>query len=270
MINFTMLLLLFVINNVESGRRLIGFNFKSLSPTGHKQCLKMCIAYAECLSVNFSRNRLLCELNSQHETETDQVTVNTSETEDFIYIPRISFSKHIDVQAEMCNNVTCPIGKMCVRHSPNKTSCVIARCIQPMPQPYIGSSAELQVDLSAFTGNRKGGNVGENVYFTCPPRTVVMGSPTIKCLANGQWETRPRCQVCLEASDPSGARYWGTKSVTSTGKTCQSWSSQSPHGHSYSEYTGNYCRNNRNDNPKPWCYTTNPSVRWESCDIPNC
>lgn len=93
MVSFQILLLLFVINFVESGRKLIGFKFKAVSPTGHKQCLKLCIAYAECLSVNFSRNRLLCELNSQHETETVQVTENTSETEDFIYIPRISFSK---------------------------------------------------------------------------------------------------------------------------------------------------------------------------------
>lgn len=270
MISFEVLLLLFMINFVESGRRLIGFNFKDVSPTGQKQCLKLCIAYAECLSVNFSRNRLLCELNSQQETETVQVTENTSETEDFIYINRISFSKDIVVQEERCNTVTCPIGKMCVQQSSNKTSCVIARCIQPMPQPYIGYSAELQVDLSGFTGNTKGGNVGENVYFTCLPRTVVLGAPTIKCLANGQWESRPRCQVCLEPSDPRGIGYWGTKSVTRTGKTCQSWSSQSPHTHPYTEYTGNYCRNNRNDNPIPWCYTTNPSVMWENCAIPNC
>lgn len=91
MICFKILLLLFVINFVEAGRRLIGFNFKAVSPTGYQQCLKLCIGHADCLSVNFSRNQLQCELNSQHETDTVRVTENTEETEDFIYISKTSF-----------------------------------------------------------------------------------------------------------------------------------------------------------------------------------
>lgn len=91
MICFKILLLLFVINFVEAGRRLIGFNFKAVSPTGYQQCLKLCIGHADCLSVNFSRNQLQCELNSQHETDTLRVTENTEETEDFIYISKTSF-----------------------------------------------------------------------------------------------------------------------------------------------------------------------------------
>lgn len=47
MICFKILLLLFVINFVEAGRRLIGFNFKAVSPTGYQQCLKLCI-YRSC------------------------------------------------------------------------------------------------------------------------------------------------------------------------------------------------------------------------------
>lgn len=91
MICFKILLLLFVINFVEAGRRLIGFNFKAVSPTGYQQCLKLCIGHADCFSVNFSRNQLQCELNSQHETDTVRVTENTEETEDFIYISKTSF-----------------------------------------------------------------------------------------------------------------------------------------------------------------------------------
>lgn len=91
MICFKILLLLCVINFIETGRRLIGFNFKTVSPTGHQQCLKLCTGHADCLSVNFSRNRLQCELNSQHETDTVQVTENIADTEDFIYISKTSF-----------------------------------------------------------------------------------------------------------------------------------------------------------------------------------
>jgi len=32
----------------------------------------------------------------------------------------------------------------------------------------------------------------------------------------------------------------------------------------------NYCRNPDDDPIGLWCYTTNPSVRWEYCDIPIC
>ena len=31
----------------------------------------------------------------------------------------------------------------------------------------------------------------------------------------------------------------------------------------------NYCRNPDGE-PKPWCYTTDPNVRFEFCDVPFC
>lgn len=79
------------IASVRSGRRLIAHEFRRESPIGQKQCLKLCSVHTDCLSVNFNRNQLLCELNSQPETATVKVTENTSETEDFIYISRNSF-----------------------------------------------------------------------------------------------------------------------------------------------------------------------------------
>ena len=32
----------------------------------------------------------------------------------------------------------------------------------------------------------------------------------------------------------------------------------------------NYCRNPNNEEVRPWCYTTNPEIRWEWCTIPTC
>ena len=65
-----------------------------------------------------------------------------------------------------------------------------------------------------------------------------------------------------------GYYYDGKKNVTESGKTCQMWSSQTPHSHTRSG-EGNYCRN-PDEEPKPWCYTTDPDVRFELCDIPLC
>lgn len=32
----------------------------------------------------------------------------------------------------------------------------------------------------------------------------------------------------------------------------------------------NYCRNAGGEEPVPWCYTMDPRVRWQHCDIPLC
>lgn len=67
----------------------------------------------------------------------------------------------------------------------------------------------------------------------------------------------------------SGWEYSGKRNVTMTGRTCQVWSTQSPHSHSYTTYPENYCRNPDGE-PSPWCYTTDPYKRWELCNIPDC
>ena len=78
----------------------------------------------------------------------------------------------------------------------------------------------------------------------------------------------------------AGPDYTGTVHVTKTGKQCQEWSSNTPHipSSSYTddkfpdgsrEAASNYCRNPSGDS-FVWCYTTDPDVRWEECDVPLC
>ncbi|CAH2250846.1 plasminogen [Pelobates cultripes] len=80
----------------------------------------------------------------------------------------------------------------------------------------------------------------------------------------------------LECYDGSGSTYRGTTSLTVTGKKCQAWSSSIPHSHEKTpaNYPNaglekNYCRNPDNDKG-PWCFTTDPSVRWEFCNLKKC
>ena len=72
----------------------------------------------------------------------------------------------------------------------------------------------------------------------------------------------------------NGAYYTGNLNKTRSGRTCQKWTSQSPHSHSRTagNYPNrgignhNYCRNPDGEN-SIWCYTTiynNP--RWERCN----
>jgi len=70
-----------------------------------------------------------------------------------------------------------------------------------------------------------------------------------------------------------GQDYRGGQTRTRTGKLCQRWDSQVPHNHSlsptdYPELSENYCRNPGvapNLAPSIWCYTTDPTTRWQLC-----
>jgi len=78
---------------------------------------------------------------------------------------------------------------------------------------------------------------------------------------------------------PSGRYYAGNTSVTVSGRTCQRWTSQSPHEHKDGDdqfpdgsaaAAVNYCRNPNESYEGLWCYTTDPNKRWEACDVPHC
>ncbi|ELU18326.1 hypothetical protein CAPTEDRAFT_59638, partial [Capitella teleta] len=77
-----------------------------------------------------------------------------------------------------------------------------------------------------------------------------------------------------------GIEYSGKLSSTVSGLTCQRWDSQQPHIHFHTaDYfypeldvsaAHNFCRNPSNDRNGPWCYTTDPDINREYCDVPFC
>lgn len=86
-------------------------------------------------------------------------------------------------------------------------------------------------------------------------------------------EQTPVVQECYQGN---GENYRGTSSTTITGKKCQAWSAMKPHFHARTpenypnaDLIMNYCRN-PDDEIRPWCYTTNPRVRWEYCNLKKC
>ena len=79
-----------------------------------------------------------------------------------------------------------------------------------------------------------------------------------------------------------GENYRGNVSQTTSGRTCQFWSKQTPHQHrhyteenieKYGVGDHNFCRNPVPELPaseRPWCYTTDKSKKWEFCNVPVC
>ncbi|KAM9592467.1 hepatocyte growth factor-like protein isoform 3-T3 [Trichechus inunguis] len=73
----------------------------------------------------------------------------------------------------------------------------------------------------------------------------------------------------------NGAGYRGTVATTVGGLPCQRWSHKFPVDHKYvptlrNGLEENFCRNPEGDAGGPWCYTTDPAVRFQSCGIKSC
>ncbi|TKS75385.1 Plasminogen [Collichthys lucidus] len=93
---------------------------------------------------------------------------------------------------------------------------------------------------------------------------------------NTRWEHCDVQSCTEECIHCSGENYRGKIATTESGFTCQRWDSQKPHSHGYNPSAlpekyleQNYCRNPDGD-PRPWCFTTSPTKRWEFCSIPRC
>lgn len=83
--------------------------------------------------------------------------------------------------------------------------------------------------------------------------------------------------ISVDCRMGNGQYYLGTVNVTQTGIACQNWDSQAPHSHFQPpnvfpqvQNAENYCRNAGGEEPYPWCYTMNDTVRWQWCDVPLC
>ncbi|XP_027980116.1 hepatocyte growth factor-like protein [Eumetopias jubatus] len=79
-------------------------------------------------------------------------------------------------------------------------------------------------------------------------------------------------QTCIM---DNGVKYRGTVAITMGGLPCQHWSHRFPNDHKYTPtlrngLEENFCRNPDRDPGGPWCYTTDPAVRFQSCGIKSC
>uniref|UniRef100_A0A087Y3A2 receptor protein-tyrosine kinase n=1 Tax=Poecilia formosa TaxID=48698 RepID=A0A087Y3A2_POEFO len=84
-------------------------------------------------------------------------------------------------------------------------------------------------------------------------------------------------QITTTCYDGRGRFYQGRVNITRSGIQCQPWNKQVPHQHRLSVdvvpelmNSNNHCRNPGGISDKPWCYTSDPNIRWEYCAVPRC
>ena len=73
----------------------------------------------------------------------------------------------------------------------------------------------------------------------------------------------------------NGWGYRGQVETTEFGLPCQAWTSQTPHRHPRLPPhevlgAGHACRNPWGLSHRPWCYTADPTRRWQYCNVPSC
>ena len=123
--------------------------------------------------------------------------------------------------------------------------------------------------------NIKRGVNGQNLNMCGIASGVVY--PNIEGKDDGQGSGTESEAIKLDC-DRGKFSYRGTQNKTRSGRTCQRWDSQEPHPHKYTReyrpYAGlseNYCRNPSGAwQDYPWCYTTDPAVKYDSCYVPWC
>ncbi|XP_076153606.1 hepatocyte growth factor a [Alosa pseudoharengus] len=74
----------------------------------------------------------------------------------------------------------------------------------------------------------------------------------------------------------NGENYRGRTSITKSGIQCQPWAASIPHEHNFQRHSKkkdlreNFCRNPEGEATGPWCFTSDPAIRYQECDLPQC
>merc|ERR1719345_390352 len=89
--------------------------------------------------------------------------------------------------------------------------------------------------------------------------------------------------VAGESGSANGRSYRGLVTSTHSGRTCKKWTATNQPEGSQDVFDDdgtvewgnglgnhNYCRNPSGNDAKPWCFTVDPKVGKEECEIPEC
>jgi len=135
-------------------------------------------------------------------------------------------------------------------------------CGQPTPQPTKRPTKE-PTTRTPTTAPSTGPPTTKK-----PTSAPTTAKPTTKKPTSAPTTAAPTAPCTLSADKLS---YNGKVTKTVTGITCQNWSTDSPHILNYRPPEGDrdhtYCRNPDKDPAGPWCYTSDPTIRWQYCNV---
>ncbi|CAC5360613.1 unnamed protein product [Mytilus coruscus] len=157
-------------------------------------------------------------------------------------------------------------GPVCYTSDPavNWEYCYIVKCDacgvdERLPMVPFGTTSHFHV--GKFIG----------MVFTCDTLTSgnsVDHCPVSQCGADDQWTANYSVSCTDEDCYTDSTTYQGKVTCTAAGITCDVWTNEAAMQAGPDKNT-NYCRD-PDGTGAPWCYSTDPNVRWDFCPVPKC
>ncbi|KAL5022003.1 hypothetical protein ScPMuIL_001158 [Solemya velum] len=231
-------------------------------------CGKECLTRSFCKSLMYDSSDGLCILN----LATRACLVNDTLTKNSKYFERADIPASL---VNQCQHKDCHIDEKC-----DESETTDGVCVQE------GFSTK---SFARFTRGP--------TDISCSPETDDVRLLRLECREFDHVDATPHCPVLRVTRQMDmcnltiglsctpedcmipGKAYTGKRTCTLSGRTCQHWKDNEPHSHRFHDgdmfpegderEAKNYCRR-PNSVTMPWCYTTDPEVKWEPCDVATC
>ncbi|KAK6182208.1 hypothetical protein SNE40_009940 [Patella caerulea] len=170
---------------------------KRISPSSVLVCVKSCLLNSQCLSINFDRTLLVCELNAG-EGDTATLVATTG----VMHSKRSNWNANASDYGE-CATIKCSNGTTCLNISG------IVKCIKKVP--YCGEPVRIENSTISLPDS---GQLGAMRSYTCRGRTISDSPMTSTCLSDGTWSIPVvRCrhiESCIDVQKCSSTdgEYW--------------------------------------------------------------
>jgi len=113
---------------------------------------------------------------------------------------------------------------------------------------------------------------------TCPPHMgptragiALAASAALFTSSSALVLSRKNAAAPMDCYLENGASYVGLEDMTATGRTCKNWLTEGTYASTTAGIGNhNYCRNPEGSKEKPWCFTVDPKVPFEFCEVPAC
>ncbi|XP_060570522.1 sushi, von Willebrand factor type A, EGF and pentraxin domain-containing protein 1-like [Ruditapes philippinarum] len=169
------------VGKIRPSRKLTGYSFRTIINLSLESCVQTCQAKDVCASVNYSRLKKLCELNSISEN----VSVELTKAAGWVYVDRNGWQSR---RNSPCSDNPCKDNGTCVEEGAT-FRCQVEEC---RDKPWLNKGR--------IFGNMN--DVGSRISFECNTGYTLIGIKTITCNETGEWNYRNKTKCLLLCSVP--------------------------------------------------------------------
>ncbi|XP_061185790.1 aggrecan core protein-like [Saccostrea echinata] len=109
-------------DSLQWGKRLVGKLLTTIAQASPLDCAEECLVRPGCLSFNYKRAAIFCELNYENDTRSN---TRLKDGDGWIYGQKEHWPIEI---TEECKNIKCALNQKCIRNSYLSTRCELAHC----------------------------------------------------------------------------------------------------------------------------------------------